>query len=74
MLYKISERTWLDLPKWKCRQEFVDLWNAKHTPKQDIDLIAKLQEQCDRIEAEYKQHLARKKSAYAKKKQALKIC
>ena len=37
---------------------------------QDIDLIAKLQEQCDRIEAEYKQHLARKKSAYAKKKQA----
>ena len=67
MLYKINERTWLDLPRWKCRQEFVDLWNAKHTPKQDIDLIAKLQTQCDRIEAEYRQKHPKKKTAKSNK-------
>lgn len=60
MLYKISERTWLDLPKWKCRQEFVDLWNAKHTPKQDVELINNLKAKCDKIAEEHKQKQQRK--------------
>ena len=60
MLYKISERTWLDMPKWKCRKEFADLWNAKHTPKQDVELINKLKAKCDKIAEEHKQKQQRK--------------
>jgi hypothetical protein len=51
MLYKINHNTWLDLPKWKCRPEFAALWLALNTPKQDIDLIAKLRAECDRLTA-----------------------
>jgi len=62
MLYKIDARTWLDLPKWKCRKEFVDLWNAQHTPKQDVELINRLKAKCDAITKEHEKRHPKKKA------------
>lgn len=50
MLYQINKTTWLDLPKWKCRREFAELWSAKREHPTDIELINRLKAQCDEIE------------------------
>ena len=54
MLYRIDKNTLIDLPKWKCRPEFAEYYKAKRFNRNDVDLLRKLKDRCDRIEAKHK--------------------
>ena len=54
MLYRIDKNTMLDLPKWKCRDEFRDYYLAKLHHRKDVDLLAKLKARCDAIEERHR--------------------
>lgn len=54
MLYRINNNTMLDLPKWKCRQEFADFYRARIESPNDVDLLRKLKDRCDAVEAKHK--------------------
>lgn len=54
MLYRIDKNTMLDLPKWKCRDEFRDYYLAKLHHRKDVDLLAKLKARCDDIEERHR--------------------
>ena len=58
MLFKIDNKTSLDLPRWKCRQEFADYYLAKRDSRNDVDLLAKLKAKCDAIELTHKKRQA----------------
>ena len=54
MLYRIDNNTLIDLPKWKCCQEFAEYYKAKRFNRNDVDLLRKLKDRCDRIEAKHR--------------------
>lgn len=56
MLYRIDNRTWIDLPRWKCRPEFAEFYRELRARTGDVDKLGKLKAKCDIIE---QQHNAR---------------
>jgi len=54
MLYRVNHNTLLDLPKWKCRQEFADFYRVRIESPNDVDLLRKLKDRCDTVEIKHK--------------------
>lgn len=67
MFYKIDNKTYIDWPKWKCRQEFANYYIAKRDKSRDVDLLYRLKARCDEIEKKHIENIElARKAAHAR--------